>query len=285
MTAPARKNRPIRKPIEATVTGTTRLSPDLIRLSLNAPGLVGKDLAFSDHYIKLIFVPEEADYAWPFDIVEIRENLPRELHPVTRTYTLRRVDTLTGDFEVDFVTHGDEGLAGPWSQRAEEGDTIAFLGPGGAWAPDSDYEHFVLAGDETAAPALAAAVEKLPEGASAEVYVEIANAKTKFSMPERENVNIHWVYRDGATPGTALSAEVRSAGIPQQRTSWFIHGVAEMIRELRRFLFVDGGVDKADVSISGYWRIGMTEDQWQSSKQEFIAAVEQSEAQELNQGH
>jgi NADPH-dependent ferric siderophore reductase len=71
---------------------------------------------------------------------------------------------------------------------------------------------------------------------------------------------------------------VRSAGIPHHRTSWFVHGVAEMIKELRRFLFVDSGVPREDVSISGYWRIGMTEDQWQESKKDFNAELEAAEA-------
>lgn len=51
-----------------------------------------------------------------------------------------------------------------------------------------------------------------------------------------------------------------------------------MVKETRKFLFVEGNVDKADASISGYWRLGMTEDQWQASKREFN---EQNEAEEL----
>lgn len=103
-------------------------------------------------------------------------------------------------------------------------------------------------------------------------------------MPRREGVSMHWVHREGATHGTALSQAVRGAGIPDQRTSWFIHGVAEMIKELRRFLFVDGGVDKKDVSISGYWRLGMTEDQWQASKRDFVTELEELEAREAADG-
>jgi len=272
--------KPVRRALEARVTDKVQLSPDLIRLTFSAPGLKGRDLPHTDHYIKLLFVPEEADYSWPYDLPEIRETLPRTLHPVTRTYTLRRVDTTSGDIEVDFVTHGTEGLAGPWAQDATVGDVIPFVGPGGAWHPDEDYGHFVFAGDESAAPAIAAGVEKLPPGATADVYVEISTTGAEFLMPRREGVTMHWVHREGATHGTALSQAVRDAGIPEQRTSWFIHGVAEMIKELRRFLFVDGGVDKKDVSISGYWRLGMTEDQWQSSKRDFVTELEELEALE-----
>lgn len=264
---------PKRRAREATVTQITRLSRELVRISFDCPDIQGEELPHTDHYIKLLFVPEEADYAWPFDLAEIRENQPRHLQPVTRTYTFRRVDTEAGTFEVDFVTHGAAGLAGPWAQQAEVGDTIAFAGPGGAWHPGADYEHFVLAGDESAAPAIAAAIENLPAGATATAYVEIADEQARFAMPTPEGVDLHWVHRDGATHGTALSEAVRGAGIPQRRTGWFIHGVAEMIKELRRFLFFDNSVDKADVSISGYWRIGMTEDQWQASKGEFNAEI------------
>lgn len=264
---------------EATVTQITRLSEELVRISFDCPGIRGQQLPHTDHYIKLLFVPEEADYSWPFDLAEIKENYPRRLHPVTRTYTFRRVDTTAGTFETDFVTHGAAGLAGPWAQQAEVGDTIAFVGPGGAWHPESDYEHFVLVGDESAAPAIAAAIENLPEGASATAYVEIADAQARFEMPTPEGVKLHWVYRDGATHGTALSEAVRQAGVPQQHTSWFVHGVAEMLKELRRFLFIDNSVAKADVSISGYWRIGMTEDQWQASKGEFNAEIVAEEEQ------
>ena len=151
--APKRKPR---KANEATVTGRRQLSPDLVRLSLNSPAFVGKELAFTDHYIKLLFTPEGADYSWPFDIEKVREEQPRDKQPVTRTYTLINLDPETGDFDVDFVTHGDFGLAAPWARTVELGAKIGFFGPGGAWGPGEEYEHFVFAGDESAAPAIGA---------------------------------------------------------------------------------------------------------------------------------
>lgn len=279
---PARKKRKS-KATEATVTAVNRLTDDLVRISFDCPDLKGMELPHTDHYIKLLFVPEEADYAWPFDLAHIKETYPRNLHPVTRTYTFRRYDTVAGTFEVDFVTHGSAGLAGPWAQDAKVGDVIAFGGPGGAWHPDSEYEHFVLVGDESAAPAVAAAVENLPAGATAAVFIEVADSAAHFEMPQPEGVELTWVHRDGAMHGHQLSEAVREAGIPDQRTSWFVHGVAEMLKELRRFLFFDNSVDKKDVSISGYWRIGMTEDQWQGSKQEFNAEIA-AEEEKLVQG-
>lgn len=276
--AAAPKRKP-RKAHEATVTGRRQISPDLVRLSMHSPALVGKELEFTDHYIKLLFAPEGADYAWPFDVAQIREQQPREKHPITRTYTLINLDPETGDFDVDFVTHGDAGLAAPWARAAEVGEKLGFLGPGGAWRPTADYEHFVLAGDESAAPAIYAGLKRLPTGATATVYIEIEADDRTFDLPTREGVEVNWVVRNGATHGTELSRAVREAGTPEgKKTSWFIHGVAEMIKEMRRFLFVESEVPREDVSISGYWRLGMTEDQWQSSKREFNAEIEAEEA-------
>lgn len=266
-----------RVPKTATVTGITQISPELIRLGFDCPEIIGADLPFTDHYVKILFLPEGVGYTWPFDLGEIRETLPRDQHPVTRTYTFRSVDTEKGRFDIDFVAHGDHGLAGPWAQHASVGDTIAFLGPGGAWSPSADYEHFIFAGDEAAAPAIFAALEALPAGASATAYVEIASDDARFDAPAAPSITVEWVPRDGATHGTKLIDAVRSGGYPEKKTSWFIHGVAEMIKETRRFLFVEGDVDKDDVSISGYWRLGMTEDQWQASKREFN---EENEAEE-----
>lgn len=275
MTEPVRKRR-VMKAKGATVTATTRISPDLIRVSFDSPEITGAELAFTDHYVKLLFTPENADYSWPFDLMEIRETKPRELHPVTRTYTLCNVDTVAGTFDIDFVAHGTEGLAGPWAQQAQPGDQIGYNGPGGAWKPESDYEHFVLAGDEAAAPAIVEALKGLPAGTTATAYIEIASAEARFDVPT--SAEVIWVYREGAVHGAQLIEAVRAGGYPEKKTSWFIHGVAEMVKETRRFLFVDGEVEKQDASISGYWRLGLTEDQWQSSKREFSAAMEAEEA-------
>ncbi|BAU95631.1 siderophore-interacting iron utilization protein [Corynebacterium suranareeae] len=261
----------------ATVTGIKQISPELIRLSFDCPDIIGADLAFTDHYIKILFVPEGADYSWPFDLAEISETKPRDQHPVRRTYTFRTVDTVAGTFDVDFVAHGSDGLAGPWAQQAKVGDTIAFVGPGGAWKPESDYEHFVLAGDEAAAPAIFAGLENLPDGTTATAYIEISSSEARFDAPTSDNIEVVWVPRDGATHGTLLIDALRNSGYPSKKTSWFIHGVAEMVKETRKFLFVEGDVEKEDASISGYWRLGMTEDQWQASKMEFNAENEAEE--------
>ena len=52
--------------------------------------------------------------------------MPREQWPFTRTYTVRWVDPVAQELAIDFVIHGDEGLAGPWAASAQPGDTADF---------------------------------------------------------------------------------------------------------------------------------------------------------------
>lgn len=268
------KNRVAR---QATVVEVERIGPQMARLTFECPDLVGATLPHTDHYVKILFPPAGADYSWPFDPDQIRAANPEQA-PVTRTYSIRSYDPATGRATIDFVVHGDTGLAGPWAAKAQPGEQVGFYGPGGAWHPTEDYEHFVLAGDEAAAPAIAAAIDGLPAGTTATAYVEIADAGSTFEIPQPDGVELVWVPRDGTPYGSALASTVREAGVPAQRTGWFVHGVAEMVKDLRRFLFVEQGVSRADVSISGYWRTGMNEDRWQSTKHEFVEAMESEEA-------
>ena len=274
----SRRSRPARPAHSGTVTATSWISPDMIRVTLavdESAGFSYEGLTETDHYVKLLFPPEEASYSWPFDPAAVREELPRDQWPVTRTYTLRSWDEAAGTVDIDFVAHGDTGLAGPWAAAASAGDQIGFMGPGGAWHPDGDV---VYVGDEAAAPAIFAGIEAMPEDATAVAYVEIENADSRLAAPSHPGLTLHWVERDGATHGTELVRAVTEASLPAEGTRWFIHGVAEMIRDLRRFLFVENGVPKSDVSISGYWRLGMVEDEWQASKREFNEEIEAAEA-------
>lgn len=256
------------------VASVEPLTPQMVRLVLTGPDLDKiPALPFTDHYVKLFFPPEGADYDHPVsDPDAIRESRPRELWPVTRTYSIRAFDRAARRLTLDCVIH-DHGLAGRWMQTVRPGARVSFRGPGGAWAPPADAGTVLLAGDESALPAIARAMEEMPPGATPVVFCEVADAAGEIAMPGP----VTWVHRGQAEYGQALVHAVRTAELPGEFDA-FVHGVAEMIKELRRYLFVERGVPRDRVSISGYWRIGMTEDEWQSSKKEFVAAMENEEA-------
>ncbi|MBH5334040.1 siderophore-interacting protein [Streptomyces pactum] len=271
-------DRPTRKKPQARlarVLRSERLSPHMVRLVFGGEGLSGFVAGeFTDHYVKLLFPVEGVSYPEPFDIARIREELPREQWPRTRTYTVRRWDPRAGELTVDFVVHGDAGLAGPWAAAARPGDEIRMLGPGGAYAPDPEADWHLLAGDESALPAIAATLERMPADATVEALIEVADASEEQPLAVGPGVRLRWLHRGTAPAGRTLVAAVRELELPAGRVHAFVHGEAGMVKELRRYLRLDRGVPREDLSISGYWRLGHDEDGWQSSKREWNAQVE-----------
>ncbi|MGY1808151.1 siderophore-interacting protein [Blastococcus sp. SYSU D00669] len=269
-----------RAPRVAEVLRTSRLTPHMIRVVLGGEGLAGFPAgAFTDHYVKLLFPPAGAPYGVPYDVERVRAEFPREQWPVTRTYTVRSWDVATGELTIDFVHHGDQGLAGPWAAAARPGDLIQLLGPGGAYAPSPDADWHLLAGDESALPAIGAALEGLPAGARALVFVEVADAtEEQDDLVVGDGVELVWVHRRDGVPGVALVAAVLAAPLPEGTPHLFVHGEAGAVRDLRRFLRAQYGLRPEFTSISGYWRRGDTEDGWQAGKRQWNAAIEAEEA-------
>ncbi|GJF31407.1 siderophore-interacting protein [Kitasatospora sp. NE20-6] len=267
---PARRPR---KPHTAQVIRTERLTPHMQRVVLGGEGLAAFTAGTStDHYIKLLFPAEGVTYPEPFDMEQIRADFPREQWPTTRTYTVRAWDAEQRELVVDFVLHGDEGLAGPWALRARPGDTIRFNGPGGGYTPDPTADWHLLAGDESALPAVAAALEALPDGATVHAFVEVDGPEEEQKTDSR--VHVVWLHRGNRPVGEALVEAVRGLDFPQGRVHAFVHGEAGFVKELRRHLRTERQIPLEDLSISGYWRLGHDEDGWQASKRQWNAQVE-----------
>jgi NADPH-dependent ferric siderophore reductase len=269
-----------RVPRVAQVVRTSRVTPHMIRVVLGGDGLADFPVgAFTDHYVKLLFPPVGAPYGVPYDVEQLRADLPPELWPVTRTYTVRGWDAAAGELTVDFVHHGDEGVAGPWAAAAQPGDLIQLMGPGGAYAPHPDADWHLLAGDESALPAISATLERLPADARVLVFIEVAGSEEEQAeVGATGGVELVWVHRGEAAPGEALVAAVRGAHLPEGRGHVFVHGEAAAVRELRRHMRAERGLNPEFTSISGYWRRGDTEDRWQATKPEWNAAIEAEDA-------
>lgn len=251
------------------VVRTEWLTPHLVRVVAGGPGLATfVDNGLTDRYVKIIFRQPGVEYDEPLDMAACRESLPREHWPVLRTYTVRSV----GDTElvIDFVYHGEEGLAGPWAAALKPGDEILFNGPGGGYAPNPDADWHLLVGDEAALPAIASALEAIPADRPAYVFVEVAHAGEEIELPRP----VRWVYRDADVP---LAEVVKAFEFPPGAVHAFVHGEAGTIRELRRYLRFDREVPRDALSISGYWRRGMDDEGWRASKK---AERELEEAEE-----
>jgi NADPH-dependent ferric siderophore reductase len=221
------------------------------------------------------------DYPEPFDLEVIRQSLPREQWPVTRTYTVRAWDPVAQELTIDFVHHGDKGVAGPWAAAARPGEEVLFLGPGGGYAPRAEADWHLLAGDESALPAIAASLSRLPAGVPARVLIEVDGAAEEQPLDTPADAEVVWLHRDGSPVGEALVKAVRDLEFPPGAVHAFVHGEAGFVKELRRHLRVERGLPLDVLSISGYWRRGADEDGWRSSKADWNRQVEEQEAKEM----
>ena len=261
----------------AVVVSAARPTPHLVRLVLGGDFDGFDPSAHADAYVKLLFPVPGVAYAEPFDVQAVRRDHPREEWPRPRTYTVRSFDAARGELTVDVVVHGDEGLAGPWAAAARPGDAIHVLGPGGGYAPEREADWHLLVGDDSALPAIAVALERLPAGAPARVVVEVEGPADEQELPTRADAVVRWVHRSaGGGPDALVRAAQeldRPAGLPHA----FLHGEADAVRRLRRWARLELGVPKELLSASGYWRRGRTDEDWRAEKPEWNRAVEQDE--------
>lgn len=277
--AEERKGRRSPRTYTGEVRRVERLSPHMVRLVLGGARLEGFEAGeFTDHYVKLLFDADGVDYGEPFDLGRIREELPREQWPRMRTYTVRRWDEAAREMWIDFVVHGDEGLAAPWAERASLGDVLRFAGPGGGYAPDPAADWHFLAGDESALPAIVASLERLVPGARACAFIEIASPEEEQPVKTDGQVRLSWVHRGSVPAGRALVEAVSGFDFPGGDFDAFVHGEAAAVREIRRMLRFDRGLPRERLSVSGYWRLGHDEDRWQAGKREWNKQDEVEEA-------
>jgi NADPH-dependent ferric siderophore reductase len=262
----------------AQVVRTEQITPHMVRVILGGDGLADFTLAgFTDHYVKLCFAPEGADYSHPFDMEAIREQYPREQWPTTRTYTVRSWDPVTRELAIDFVVHGDEGLAGPWAARARPGDHMSLLGPGGGYRPEESAGWHLLVGDESALPAIAAALEQMTAGALVHAFIEVPDASEEQKIVTPDGVAVTWLHRGDRPVGEALTAAVKGLEFPAGEVQAFVHGEAGFVKEIRRHLRLERGIAAQQLSISGYWRLGQNDDAWRAVKREWNEQVEREQ--------
>ncbi|MEV8631040.1 siderophore-interacting protein [Streptosporangium sp. NPDC051023] len=277
------EGRPARKPIRGQVKRVEWLTPHMIRVVLGGDELAGFGAGeFTDHYVKLLFAPHGITYPAPFDLEQIQRDLPRDQWPTSRTYTVRAWDPEALELALDFVHHGDSGLAGPWAAAVQPGEEIHFFGPGGAYAPDHEADWHLFVGDESALPAIAASLERLPSGALAHVLVEVAGPEEEQPLDSPCDAKVAWFHRGDAPVGDSLVAAVCELDFPEGTVHAFVHGEAGFVKTLRRHLRTERGIPLSQLSISGYWRLGRDDETWRASKQEWNRRIEEEEAAALS---
>jgi NADPH-dependent ferric siderophore reductase len=240
---------------------------------------------FTDSYVKLVFVAGDIDVTQlPQPLTQDSFSvLPPAKRPSVRTITVRTVDAAACQISLDIVVHGEHGVAGTWAASAQRGQAIYLMGPGGAYTPDPAADWHLMAGDESALPAIATALEALPANAIGKAFIEVAGPADAIPLNAPEGVQVNWVYRGGRAD---LVTEDRAGDFAPlieavKTTLWlpgqvhvFIHGEAQAVmHNLRPYIRKERGIDaKWASSISGYWRRGRTEETFRQWKKKLAEA-------------
>lgn len=251
-----------------TVVTTERLSPEMVRVVLGGEGLADfTPVSHTDAYVNCFFLPPGAGYAPPFADDGARE-LPAEQRPRPRRFSVRHWDAAERQLTIDFVVHGDVGHAGRWATHARPGDRLQLRGPAGGYSPHEDAESYLLVGDESALPAMAACAEAMPPGLPVVVVAEVAGPEGEVPLGSPGQLEVHWVHRADhpGDPTHLLADAVRALPRPAGALSAFVHGEAESVRAVRRHLLQERWVDAEHLSASPYWRRGHTDEEWRSVK-------------------
>ena len=269
-------------PARLTVVRTEPVAPSMRRVVLGGPGFadfhandVSLPQVYTDKYVKLVFLADGFDYPDPLDLGAVKATMPQEAWPVLRTYTVRWIDADAQELAIDFVVHGDDGIAGPWAATAQPGDVIHLRGPNGGYAPDPSADWHLFVGDEAGLPAIATSLEALPAGAKAVALIEIDGPAAEVDLTTAAHLDLRWLHRGDAQAGTTtlIDDAVRALEWPAGRAQAFIHGESALLKSVRPFVLNDRGVARADVSVSAYWRRGATEEGFQAWKSQQTEAV------------
>lgn len=297
---------------EVSVARVQRLSPSFVRVELAAPELAdfGVDGPTWDQRIKLVLpgasgaVPRFGDGE---DWYAAWLALPEHERGHMRTYTVRDVVGSGADTRVvvDLVVHGvggASGHAGPgsrWAAGARVGSRVGLVGPrrGAAWGGIEFAAPYgaevVLAGDETAVPAVLAILAQLDPAVRGTAYLEVPTAGDVQSAVHPEGVRVVWLPREGAPLGELLRTAVlgdlgavggelpdeagpdlwetptysssgedlepvaRAVGGDLDDVYVWVAGESRVVTGLRRALVRDLGLDRRQVAFMGYWREGV----------------------------
>ncbi|MCG7393635.1 siderophore-interacting protein [Microvirga sp. ACRRW] len=235
------------------------LTPHMRRIVLGGRDLENFDVPTNalGPYIKLLIPPNGIEPEWPTLSDDGRLIWPAlDRRPVMRTYSVRHFDKDACELHVDFVMHGDRGVASAWAARAKAGDPVGLWGPGCTTTQNIDW--YLFAGDQTALPAIAFILENLPATARGEAYIEIPDESEKQIFGKPSGVDIKWLLGKKETP--VLQDAVKAASWPAH-SRVFVWAGAESAtaRSIRSHMKTKHGLDRDQMYILNYWRRGQAE--------------------------
>ncbi|NEU65337.1 siderophore-interacting protein [Spirosoma agri] len=247
------------------VVGFTDITPHMRRVIVAGEGLIGLTGLMPGIHLKLLLPqPGQLTPILPtFDANGQPLPPPDKGVPTVRTYTVRSFEPETGELTIDFVLHGDEGPASAWATHVQPGQFIGVaLRPGIAYR-EADW--YLLAGDQTALPAISAILEQLPASAKGVAFIEIPDERDEQHLEFEANIQLHWLHRNGVDAGKSplLQDAVYGTALPDGQTETRFIWVATEVtsaKQIRDYLRIQHQMASHELHVAAYWKLGLSED-------------------------
>ena len=240
------------------VREVSRLTPKMVRIVVGGEALAGFISAAHDDHVKLFFPqPGQDKPVLPTPTPNGPVYPEGMLRPAARDYTPRRYDAAANTLAIDFVLHG-EGPATTWAAQARPGQFLGVGGPRGSFIVPDDFDWYLLAGDETAIPAIGRCLEELPTDARVIAVVKVADPAEEQQFQTRTRLGMHWLHRAGAEPGNhvLLQRALTELVMPPGEGYAWVAAEASAAKALRRYLVDRRGLPKDRVKAAAYWKQG-----------------------------
>lgn len=250
-----------RVPKILTVTKAWALTPHMIRVTLTAPEIADMDADCAGANCKL-FLPDAGQ-----SLADFTAQLAGGPRPTVRTYTVRAIRPAAHEMDIDFVDHGDGGPASAWARQATAGGFLGFAGPGPVKVTSFYADSYLVVADMSALPVAAATLEAMPDNAKGTAIFEIMSPEDKQDFRIPAGIETHWIVKaDPHIASPVIPNMITEMAWPEGVVQTCIAGESGMIKDLRQHLLVTKSLPKQDCYISGYWKIGLIEDEHQQMK-------------------
>lgn len=275
--AQARQTQRLRQPLryrKLQVLRTERITPHLLRITVGGMDLQGfASPGFEDH-CKLFFpLPETGQLPQPAITEDGTPDFKTVDRSLSRDYTPRSYNAEKNELVFDFALH-DAGPATAWALRAKPGDLLGVGGPRGSFIIPTAFDWHLLAGDDTALPAIWRRLQELPAQTPVHVFAEVDSPADRIDLldwlppndakaqSERTaNIHITWAYRNAHSPAdaetdSALLHAITQAQLPAGDYFAWVACETTVSKAIREHLITQRNANPRWVRASGYWRKG-----------------------------
>lgn len=236
-----------------TLSAREWLTPSFVRVRLQSADLADFRSLGADDHIRIFFPDGD-----PQTVEELRAAPNREYTPLA-----------WGEdwLELEFAIHGNPsdgtaGVAAAWAATAPLGAIAGVGGPRGSKVLTGRPDAWLLAGDETAVPAMRRFARAMGADAVGRIFVEVTDAAGELPIEAPAGVVVEQVHRGSAAAGAALAARLDTLTAddrPAGSVLGFVAAEQSIVKPGRALLLDRWGLAPEHIVVKGYWKRGETE--------------------------